>query len=62
VCLADVPVQVEPRRAGDPPELVADATALKTDLGWEPKFPTIEKMIQDAFRWHRDHENGYPGG
>lgn len=62
VCLADVPVQVEPRRAGDPPELVADASALQTDLGWTPQFPTIERMIQDAFRWHRDNENGYPGG
>ncbi len=62
VCLEEIPVQVEPRRAGDPPELVADASALQTDLGWTPKFSTIEKMVQDAFRWHRDHENGYPGG
>ncbi len=62
VCLEEIPVQVEPRRAGDPPELVADASALQTDLGWTPKYTTIEKMIQDAFRWHRDHVNGYPGG
>jgi UDP-glucose 4-epimerase len=62
VCLADIPVQVESKRAGDPPELVADASALMADLGWTPQYSTIERMIQDAFRWHRDHENGYPGG
>ena len=62
VCLEEIPVVVEPRRVGDPPELVAEVSALQTDLGWIPQYSTIEKMIQDAFRWHRDHVNGYPGG
>ena len=62
VCLEEIPVAVEPRRVGDPPELVAEVSALQTDLGWTPQYSTIEKMIQDAFRWHRDHVNGYPGG
>jgi len=57
VCLADIPVEVMPRRAGDPPELVADASALQQDLGWKPQASSIERIIQDAYRWYRDHES-----
>lgn len=60
VCLADIPVEVLPRRAGDPPELVADSSALQTDLGWKPQVSSIERIIQDAYRWHRDQERLSP--
>ena len=62
VCLADIPAQVMPRRVGDPPELVADASALQNDLGWTPKYSTIERIIQDAVRWHRDQDRDHPRG
>ena len=62
VALTSVPVRVEPRRPGDPPELVADATALHTDVGWQPELSSLDQIVKDAFRWHRDHERGYPGG
>lgn len=61
VALDAVPVRIEPRRAGDPPELVADASAVQRDLGWEPEMSALEQIIKDAYRWHRDHERGYPG-
>ena len=61
VSLAPVPVRVEPRRPGDPPELVADSTALQTDLGWKPELSALDQLVKDAFRWHRAHVHGYPG-
>ncbi len=62
VSLERVPVRIEPRRPGDPPELVADPSAVKRDLGWEPEMSALDQIVKDAFRWHRDHEHGYPGG
>ena len=56
VCLADIPVEIMPRRVGDPPELVADASALQKDLGWTPQISSIERIIQDAYRRHRDKD------
>ncbi len=62
VSLESVPVRIEARRPGDPPELVADASALQRDLGWKPELSALDQIVKDAFRWHRDHERGYPGG
>ena len=42
-----------PRRAGDPAVLVASASKIKNDLGWEPKYPNIYDIISHAFFWHR---------
>ncbi len=61
VSLESIPVRVEPRRPGDPPELVADPTALQTDLGWQPQLSALDQIVKDAFRWHRDHPQGYVG-
>ena len=54
-----VPVVEGPRRAGDPPALYADATKAKTDLGWQVKYPTIEPLVETAWKWHESHPNGY---
>ena len=62
VALESIPVRVEPRRPGDPPELVADASALQEDLGWKPELSALDQIVKDAFRWHRDHEHGCLGG
>jgi len=48
-----------PRRAGDPPVLVASSEWIRTDLGWKPEKPGLEAMISDAWTWMRDHPNGY---
>ncbi len=48
-----------PRRAGDPPELVASSDAIRADLGWEPEKPGLEAMISDAWAWMREHPRGY---
>lgn len=54
-----VPVTYAPRRAGDPPALYADATKARTELGWTPKYQTIEPIIETAWRWHKARPHGY---
>jgi UDP-glucose 4-epimerase len=54
-----VPVKLGPRREGDPPSLFADSTKAQRELGWNIRFPTIEGIVETAWRWHRDHPHGY---
>lgn len=49
----------KPRRAGDPPRLVAAAAKAKTELGWNPKYPKLEQIVQSAWAWHVQHPAGY---
>lgn len=42
-----------PRRAGDPPTVVADPTRIKTELGWTPKHDALAEIIRDALAWER---------
>lgn len=46
-----IPVKVEPRRAGDPPVLVADASRARTELGWRPVHSDLDSQIGSAWRW-----------
>lgn len=48
-----------PRRAGDPPALVASSAKIRKELGWTPRFPEIERIIEDAWRFLRAHPSGY---
>jgi len=54
-----VPVKFGDRRAGDPPSLYADSSKAQRELGWKIKFPTIESIVETAWKWHRDHPEGY---
>lgn len=47
------------RRAGDPPVLTSDATKVKKELGWEPRYPELETIVATAWRWHSEHPDGY---
>jgi UDP-glucose 4-epimerase len=46
-----VPVNYGPRRAGDPPRLVADAGKIRKDWGWSPKYGDLEEIIRHAWLW-----------
>lgn len=46
-----IKVMEAPRRAGDPPRLVASAGKAKSALGWQPKFQDLEEIIQTAWKW-----------
>ena len=47
-----VPFREGPRRAGDPPVLVADARHAGTVLGWKPQYSDLETIIRHAWNWH----------
>lgn len=47
------------RRAGDPPELVANAAMARDVLGWVPKYPELRPIVETAWNWHQKNPNGY---
>ena len=47
-----VPVVEAPRRAGDPPELVADASRARATLDWRPVHSDLDNIVETAWRWH----------
>jgi UDP-glucose 4-epimerase len=49
----DFPVEETHRRAGDPPELVANSTKLKTRTGWEPRYDDLDFIIETAWKWEK---------
>ena len=55
----DIPEVEEPRRAGDPAVLIASSEKAKTVLGLEPKFDSLERIIEDAWNWHSKNPNGF---
>lgn len=42
-----------PRRAGDPPALVGDATRARAELGWTPRLADLDTIVATAWRWHQ---------
>ena len=55
----EIPVEISPRRPGDPDCLVAGAEKAKTVLGWNPQYPDLKTIVQHAWNWHRAHPRGY---
>ncbi len=43
----------EPRRAGDPPTLVAEAKRIRSVLGWEPEHNSLEEIVRTSLAWER---------
>jgi UDP-glucose 4-epimerase len=54
-----IPTVEGPRRPGDPPQLVASAELVRSELGWEPKRPDLTDIIADAWAFHQAHPHGY---
>ena len=59
VTCKDFKVEIEARRNGDPSTLIASSEKAIKELGWKPKFNTLDKIIETAWNWHKDHKNGY---
>ncbi|GAA0381855.1 UDP-glucose 4-epimerase GalE [Paenibacillus motobuensis] len=55
----DFPVQVTPRRAGDPAVLVASSDKARSVLGWKPSRDNLQDIIGSAWGWHCNHPEGY---
>ena len=49
-----IPMNMSPRRAGDPAVLIASSSKAKKVLGWNPSRENIEVMIKDAWIWEQN--------
>lgn len=47
-----VPAVESPRRAGDPPELVAAPARAREALGWTCQYADLETIVRHAWSWH----------
>ena len=47
----------QPRRAGDPPELVAIAQKIRTVLGWQPQHDDLDTIVRTSLDWERKIAN-----
>jgi len=58
----DAPLKIidEPRRAGDPPELVAVADRIRSVLGWTPEFDDLDTIVKTSLAWERRIASGDP--
>ncbi|GAA4931417.1 UDP-glucose 4-epimerase GalE [Actinoplanes utahensis] len=52
---AAIPVEIAPRRDGDPATLVASSALARAELGWVPEKNTLQDMIGDAWAFYRKH-------
>jgi UDP-glucose 4-epimerase len=55
----EIPTFDEPRRPGDVPELRADSSKIRNELGWSPKFEDPRAIIASTWAWHKSHPNGF---
>ncbi|MFL1460751.1 UDP-glucose 4-epimerase GalE [Roseococcus sp. DSY-14] len=54
-----VPHENGPRRAGDPPVLVASSARMVAETGWRPRFPDLDSIVRTAWAWHAARPEGY---
>lgn len=54
-----IPAIVALRRAGDPAKLVASSQRAMDELGWNPRYTSMEQMIESAWKWFQAHPEGY---
>jgi len=51
--------EIAARRPGDPAVLVACSDKIKNELGWQPQYTDLEKIIETAWKWHKDFPKGF---
>lgn len=54
-----IPARECQRRPGDPPTLVAEARRAAEVLDWRPRRSDLERIVADAWAWHRRNPDGY---
>ena len=54
-----IPVVPAPRRTGDPARLVASAARATDVFGWRPAYPTLDAMVETAWKWRKDRPQPY---
>ncbi len=58
---APLVITEEPRRAGDPPELIAVADRVRAVLGWQPRFDDLDTIVSTSLAWERKIAANDPG-
>jgi UDP-glucose 4-epimerase len=48
-----IPVEVNPRRPGDPAVLVAGSEKAIRELGWKPRYTQLDDILRTAWAWHQ---------
>ncbi len=48
-----IPVVEEARRPGDPAVLIASSDSIMRELGWQPRFASIDAIVESAWAWHQ---------
>lgn len=48
----NIKAEIGERRAGDPGTLIASSDRAILELGWKPKFNSLETIIETAWKWH----------
>jgi len=54
-----IPIRKASRRPGDPESLVASSGRARREIGWTPRFPGLESILETAWRFARTHPHGY---
>ncbi|MBZ9636917.1 UDP-glucose 4-epimerase GalE [Clostridium sp. FP1] len=54
-----IKAEIAPRRPGDPAVLIASSDRAANELGWNPKYNSLENIIETAWEWHKNNPNGY---
>jgi UDP-glucose 4-epimerase len=54
----DFEIRLAGRRAGDPAALVAGAQAVRSRLGWKPKYDDLTEIVRQAYQWERRLREG----
>ena len=55
-----IPVEIKPRRAGDPARLVASSARAQAELGWKPKATDIDEILVSAWEWQQQRYTASP--
>lgn len=54
-----IPAEIVERRPGDSAVLVASAERINDELGWTPRYLSLNAIIGAAWTWHQSHPHGY---
>ncbi len=53
-----IPAEIHPRRPGDPAVLVASSAKAMRELGWKPRYTSLDDIIRTAWIWHQKRYRG----
>jgi UDP-glucose 4-epimerase len=55
----EISARIVARRAGDPSVLIASSEKIRRELGWQPEFQDLRKIVESSWKWLSKHPHGY---